>query len=217
VTISPSPQPAWNAIWDFDGTLYDTYPAFAAAFAAVLEEKGFSAPLERLIRLAVVSLDHCSQTLSEEFDLPLEQVNDAFRRHYLAVPVESQAPFPGARQVCEWICEHGGANLIASHRRPTGLARLLEAHGMQRYFRQCLTVFDGYTPKPDPAMFEALIAGHNLDRRRTLAIGDRDIDVRAGKAAGLLTVLYGTLPCPVEPDLRILDYRGLLDWMQAGD
>jgi len=209
----PSPQPAWNAIWDFDGTLYDTYPAFAAAYAAVLEENGFSAPQDRLMQLAIVSLEHCSQTLSEEYDLPIDRVNDAFRRHYLAIPLESQPPFPGACRVCEWICEHGGSNLIASHRRPTGIARLLDAHNMRRYFRECLTVFDGYAPKPDPAMFEALIARHNLDRRRTLSIGDRDIDVRAGKAAGLPTVLYGSFPCPVAPDHRIIHYQELLDWM----
>jgi phosphoglycolate phosphatase-like HAD superfamily hydrolase len=216
MTIPHPHQPAWNAIWDFDGTLYDTYPSFAAAYAAMLEENGFSAPHERLIQLAIVSLEHCSQTLSEEFDLPLDHVNEAFKRHYLEIPLETQPPFTGVRQVCEWIGEHGGRNYIATHRRPAGLARLLDAHDMRHYFGECLTVYDGYNPKPDPAMFEALIARHGLERPRTLAIGDRDIDVQAGKAAGLPTVLYGSFPCTADPDCRIRDYRELLDWMQAG-
>jgi histidinol phosphatase-like enzyme len=42
---------------------------------------------------------------------------------------------------------------------------------------------DAYPRKPDPAAFNAIIERHGLVRDETMAIGDRDIDVLAGRSA----------------------------------
>ncbi len=63
--------------------------------------------------------------------------------------------------------------------------------------------------KPDPAAFNAIIERHGLDRDATMAIGDREIDVLAGKAAGVVTCLFGRADAGVEADLAIADFREL--------
>ena len=52
-------------LWDVDGTLFDTYPAFAQAFSRVLAEKGIDMPLTEIEVLARQSLGTCAETLAQ--------------------------------------------------------------------------------------------------------------------------------------------------------
>jgi D-glycero-D-manno-heptose 1,7-bisphosphate phosphatase len=46
--------------------------------------------------------------------------------------------------------------------------------------------------KPAPGMLEAAIRDHDLDRSRTVMVGDKLDDVAAGQAAGVLSILVRT-------------------------
>ncbi len=48
-----------SIIWDFDGTLVDTYPAIARAVNTALAAYGKQADLPRVVELTSISLDHC--------------------------------------------------------------------------------------------------------------------------------------------------------------
>jgi phosphoglycolate phosphatase-like HAD superfamily hydrolase len=198
-----------NIIWDVDGTLFDTYPAIARAFNAALHDLGQDAPLERISELACESLGHCAATLASDFGLDRDALEAAFDLHYGPMPPEDSPPFPGVADVCRHIASIGGQNLIVTHRGPRGTAELLAAGGLTDYFAACITAADGYPRKPDPAAFEAVIERSGLRRDETLAIGDRDIDVLAGKAAGLATCLFGRPASSAAPDLVIATFSEL--------
>ena len=192
-----------NIIWDFDGTLFDTYPAFAHAFRAALKELGTDAPVDRIRALASISLTHCVSTLAGEYHLDAEDVKQRFGVHYAEMSPAEQPPFPGAADICKYICSIHGKNVIVTHRGRESTARLLAAHHMTGYFACCLTGDDGYPRKPDPAAFEAVLEMCHLEKHETLAVGDRSIDVLAGQAAGLHTCLFGPAPDDVAADLVI--------------
>jgi phosphoglycolate phosphatase-like HAD superfamily hydrolase len=69
---------------------------------------------------------------------------------------------------------------------------------------------DGYPRKPDPAAFVAALERHALPREGTMTVGDRDIDILAGQAAGVVTCLFGAPRDDVAPDLIIADFGELL-------
>lgn len=81
---------------------------------------------------------------------------------------------------------------------------------MTDYFAGCLTRDDGYPRKPDPTAFETVLRAHDLKREETIAVGDRDIDIETGQAAGASTCLFGPEPGAVDADLVIRDFRDLL-------
>ena len=103
-----------NIIWDFDGTLFDSYPAIAEAFLAALRDHGRSGDLLEIRTLAQVSLNHCLRTLSSAHDLSANVIEEAFRKNYQQSDHLAQSPFPGARQVCQYICRIGGSNVIVA-------------------------------------------------------------------------------------------------------
>src|SRR5215510_16391793 len=93
-----------NSIWDFDGTLIDSYPAIAESFLSALRDHGRTSDLLEISTLAKVSMDHCCQTLSSTYDLPAKVINEAFRKYWEQSDYLTQSPFPGVLQVCEYIC-----------------------------------------------------------------------------------------------------------------
>ena len=204
-----------NVVWDVDGTLFDTYPAISRAFRAALREFGQDASLPRIVALARDSLTHCTTTLVEEYHLDRALFEAAAARNYERTDPADQPPFPGVKEVCEHICGAGGQNVIVTHRGPRGTGELLSAHGLSELFSGSITSVDGYPRKPDPAAFDAIIARHGLIRDQTMTIGDRDIDVLAGRSAGLFTCFFGPKTTDVGADLTIADLGELARMLAA--
>ena len=87
---------------------------------------------------------------------------------------------------------------------------------MTHYFTGCLTPEDGYPKKPHPDAFEAMLKIHNLQREETMAVGDRDIDVLAGQAAGIFTRLFGLKTDEVIAHLTINSFDELYRYLVSG-
>ena len=126
---------------------------------------------------------------------------------------------PGAREGIARLARAGYAIAVISNQR--GVARGLVSPGVleelekriQRdlapygcaveTFRYCThELGDGCgCRKPEPGMIFAAAEDLDLDLRRSWMIGDTDSDILAGKAAGCRTVLVGSPPVRVVPDL----------------
>jgi phosphoglycolate phosphatase-like HAD superfamily hydrolase len=202
-----------NIIWDVDGTLFDTYPAIAQSFKAALNDVGKDASLDWIARLARKSLDECVRTLAGTFELDARQLGQVFGRHYGAVEPEAQSPFPGVVAVCKYVCAMGGKNVIVTHRGRRRTAELLAANHVSQYFAGCLARDDGYPKKPHPAVFEAALTLHNLRPGETMAVGDREIDILAGQAAGLFSCLFGGQAEDVRADLTVANFDELYEFL----
>jgi HAD superfamily hydrolase (TIGR01549 family) len=198
-----------NIIWDVDGTLFDTYPAIAKAFRTALNDWGQESSLDWIETLSRKSLGYCVSTLADKYRLSEKDLGQAFEEHYDQAKPEEQPPFSGVKAVCAYICSIGGKNVIVTHRGQASTEELLAAHDMTQYFAGLLTRDDGYPKKPHPAAFEAMLQKHNLPGKETLTVGDRDIDLLAGQAAGIFTCLFGSASESVEADLTIGNFDEL--------
>ena len=149
--------------------------------------------------------------------LDQEALESAFGRAYDSTNPSEQPPFSGVREVCQRIVRSGGRNVIVTHRGPRGTAELLAAADLAPLFCDCITHADGFPRKPDPAAFNAVIDRNGLRRDETLAIGDRDVDVQAGRAAGVVACLFGSGDPAGDADLVIADFGELLRRLEAPD
>jgi phosphoglycolate phosphatase-like HAD superfamily hydrolase len=198
-----------NIIWDLDGTLFDTYPAISKAFKAALNDFGKDAPLDWIEELAKVSLSHCVKTLADKYQLDEDRLGNAFGDHYDFMKPEEQPLFPEVITICQYIYSIGGKNVIVTHRGQKGTIKLLSANHLADYFAGYITGNDDYPRKPDPAAFEAIIKLHNLNKEETITVGDRDIDILAGKAAGVFTCLFGVKIDGLSADLTVSNFDEL--------
>jgi len=200
-----------NLIWDLDGTLFDTYPAISAAFEEAVKRLGAAVPRDQIMPLTRVSFNHCAEQIHAQTGLSEEDILQEFLDLYAKSPAEVSPPFPSARELCTWAVVSGGKNVIVTHRQRAGTEELLDAHGMRPLFAGWITHDDGFPRKPDPQGFLAAFERFGVDPMESLAIGDRDLDIQAARAAGVAcTCAYGPGPFSQDADFAVCSFGDLL-------
>ncbi|MBN2006697.1 MAG: HAD-IA family hydrolase [Anaerolineae bacterium] len=201
-------------VWDAGGTLFDTYPAVVSAASTALQGLGLVPPPSNLL------LEWFRETVSagvrrvvEMYSLDGAQFAALFEASYERIDAACQPPFPGVIEVCREMCHRNGRNFIITHRDRASLQKLLDAHGMAGYFTALVTAEDPFPRKPDPTSILALLQRYALKPEEGLAIGDRDLDIQAGKNASLRTCFFGEEPHTTRADLEIVHYNVLYEWL----
>jgi phosphoglycolate phosphatase-like HAD superfamily hydrolase len=200
-----------NILWDVDGTLLDTYPAITYAISKSLNEMGLSVPLNVIDGHARQSISDCVKTLSQRFKLDPDLLRDKFTESYRAISPANQTPFPGVREICEFIHQSGGLNIAITHYGIESARTLLNAHNLSALIDDIFSAKQGYPAKLESSMLLAKLEMHNLNPRETLLISNRNLDLQAGRAAGIRTCLFGQAELTTPADLQISEYRYLLN------
>ncbi len=203
-----------HIIWDVGGTLFDTYPAMAEAFRRTLADFGAEPPPD-LLELLRVSRKHCAQELARRYNLDAQALYARYSLHYHTIGPEAQPPRAGVEAVLRYITGRGGMNFIVTHRSCESAYLLLETHGLRSYFTEVVSCDRRFPRKPDPAACLYLIEKYALDRRETLAVGDRDVDVEAAHNAGLRAAYVGPQPHAVKAEIEVDSLTGLLKFIRA--
>ena len=203
-----------HLLWDLDGTLFDTYSAFTAAFLATCADWGHFPEHKFVHSLAEVSLTHCVITLAKIYQQTEEVVEQGFSQHYAAIPYPQQPLMPGALALCAYIRSLGGKNVLVTHRGISSTLGLLEAHDLKPMFEDLIAGNDNYPKKPDPSSMLTILARNGLIATEVLAIGDRQLDIAAGQAAGIRTCLLGQLEMEIQPDFQVDHLETLLEIIQ---
>ncbi len=198
-----------NILWDVDGTLFDTYPAITFAISKSLNDLGVSIALNVIDGLTRQSIELCFETLSQRFGLDIALLRHKFQAAYQPIPLANQQPFPGVSDICGFVCDRQGLNIVITHRSPKSTLELLKVHTMDQYFTDIFSSEQGYPRKPDPRMVQVAIDKYQLNPTQTLMVGDRQIDIQSGKSAGVQTCLYGKGDMDILPDYRIDQYNQL--------
>lgn len=174
-------------VFDLDGTLVDSMPLVLRAYAHALEpfapdltaEKILAllgGPPERFFQSVVGSAQHAAAAL--------ERLNAYSAEHWRTI-----VAFDGVSALLEHL---RGASLgvgiwTGRERRSTEL--LLREHGIAAWVDACVCGDDLPSHKPDPAGLEAALCQLDVGRDDAWFVGDADVDVLAGAALGVRTLL----------------------------
>ena len=175
--------------WDFDGTLYDTYGRITRACVNTLGDIGASASYDAVYPVVKRSLDACWRTFAAPLGVEKDVFLDAYHRHSETEGPESIRPYPGVRETLQAVIDGGGCNYLYTHRGASA-AKWLRYDGLEGLFTDGVTSLDGFPPKPAPDALNFLIQKHGLNRAQCVMLGDRDIDLDAGKNAGIACALF---------------------------
>jgi len=192
-------------IWDFDGTLVDTYPSMSIAFQRALKNEGINASEEEVLRLLKQSSKHA---------LAYYNLDKSFKKKWKAIEervdkAQSQ-PFQGVLEVLNLIVNNGGENYIVTHRDETTY-EYLKFHQMLSYFTDVITIEKANQRKPHTDLFDQINAKNKIIPSQCLSIGDRILDMIPSKALGLKTCFYNPkgLDHEVAVDYEIKEYKRL--------
>lgn len=178
-----------TVLWDFDGTLFDTYPVFTELMQTILPKH---ITYEEIYSQLKISFSHAIN----HFELTEEDLQK-FAALLEDYPVERILPFAGVEEVLSSV----GKNVIMTHKDRAAVEKILGHHGLRSYFTDIVTIDDGFPRKPNPASYEYLHSRNSIN----LVIGDRLLDIIPGQKIGAKTCLFQNKEAGA--DFYLDDYR----------
>jgi phosphoglycolate phosphatase len=171
-------------LFDFDGTLGDSYPAIAASVNHVRARQGLPPLPEPEVRRHVgrgpaYLLEHTVPAGSIETNVA------AYRAHHPSVLRGGTRLLPGAAESLRALHERGLRLGICSNKPVAFTRELIEYLGIAAYLDVVLGPEDVPQPKPAPDMLRAAMARLNVAVEETLYIGDMVVDIQTARAAGV--------------------------------
>ncbi len=217
--------PAWPrpraVLFDFDGTLADSYPAITATVNHVRAGCGLPPLEESIVRRHVGRgpANLLSHTLGRE-STPADVA--AYLAYHPAVLRSGTSLMPGAADVLRTLHDQGVPLALCSN-KPIAFSReLLSLLGVAGHFAVVLGPEDVPRPKPAPDMLNTALQRLGVSKEEALYIGDMTVDVETARAAGIAVWVVPTGSDDVntlvrsQPDRLLRDMRELAGLLWSG-
>lgn len=179
-------------IWDFDGTLFETYSSLVEAFSKALLEDNIivdKSSVEKQMRKSVI---HAIDYYQKKYNIT-DECLQRFIKFEHELTYKLAAPYPYAKEMCEYIKTNDKYNFLFTHRGDSALY-LLNKFKLNIYFTESITANAGFERKPSPGAINYIIKKFSLRNDETLMVGDRDIDILAAVNAGVKSCLFKSHP-----------------------
>ncbi len=185
-------------IWDFDGTLFDTYPTIIGFLRSALQEYGYDCDPDEAMTLMLDTIATARNYYADLYGIDREALLERYMHyHATRTPLLPAKPFDGVQEVLKYICQSGRYHYIYTHRDDTETVRYLEKYGLSEYFREIVgTTSPHFAPKPSPDSVLYLMKKYGMTVQNTALVGDRGCDLESARNAGIRTV---HLQCPIAP------------------
>lgn len=177
-------MPFAAVLFDFDGTLADSYPAIAASVNHVRAGRGLPPLSVEEVKRHVgrgpeYLLAHTVPGGDLAVDIP------CYRAHHPSVMVAGTQLLPGAANVIQSLHRAGKRIGLCSNKPRLFSHDLLRHLNLADYFSVILGPEDVPRPKPAPDMLLTAVARLGLSNAEALYVGDMVVDVETARAAGL--------------------------------
>lgn len=175
-----------NIVYDFDGTIADSYPYFTRALHQTLDHFGIYDSYEAVLGHLKISVRHALNFYAPD---RRTEIRKMMYDIYQQLAIEEGHPILGIPEALEYTIANGGRNFLYTHsdKFPT---TLLERWGLLDKFTFIIDSTMKFPSKPAPDALNYLCDSYSLNKERTLMVGDRDIDVLAGLNANLHGCLF---------------------------
>ena len=202
---SPKNKILRGVLFDWDGTLIDSYAADSSAYLAMFREMGIPWGLEQLAR-------HYSPNWYRVYraaKLPRARWDDADRAWRAQYAKHSPRLIAGARQVLVRLGRAHHLGLVTSGDRDR-VTQQLRAFRLTRLFGARVCSGDTPEKKPHPAPLRLALGQLRLEPSACVYVGDSPEDLQMAKSAGVRAIaVLG--PFPTEKRLRAAKPEFLLE------
>ncbi|HET8945537.1 MAG TPA: HAD-IA family hydrolase [Candidatus Polarisedimenticolia bacterium] len=209
-----------GVIFDFDGTLIDSYEPITESLNLV--RAAFDQPplpLEQVRDMVGHGLEHLMERA-----VGRDRVADGvqkFREHYAQICESRTKILPLVRQTLEELDKRGYVMGIATN-KPSYFARdILKALEIDHLFAEVLGPNDVERPKPDPEMIEIMMARLGLGTDEVVYVGDMLLDIEVARKAGVAMYAVPSGSASREtlvngrPDRLVSRFSDLLNYLPA--
>lgn len=175
-------------MFDLDGTILDTRPAYIEAAKIACEVTG-QQKLEDALALAIPKRMEQRQPLTGIIEGDPKHFVQVYLKAFYEISASKTEPMPFVAETLGELTSKAKLAVITMRFMP-GKAILQELRQFQldKYFAHVVTALDTQKPKPSPEALIKAVAAMDVQMCECVIVGDSTVDVKAGKAAGSKTV-----------------------------
>src|SRR4030066_2490392 len=175
-------------LFDLDGTIVDSRGAYREAARIAFETMGKNLP-EPQISLEIPKRLEQNLPISDIVKGNVANFLEVYLKTYYRITKEKTKPVPNIQVTLETLSQKVKLALITMRFVPkTKVTQELEQFHIAKYFTHIVTALDTHKPKPSPEALIKSVKALDVNICDCAIVGDSVSDVRAGKAAGSMTV-----------------------------
>jgi HAD superfamily hydrolase (TIGR01509 family) len=182
--------PLKAVVFDMDGVVTDSEPAFYAAINDVLARYGHHVGVDQYAPLIGSATPHTWATLIDWFkiDVPLDDVIAEYETPLMERLRQPRPALPGARDLIEKLRERGVPVALCTASYMRWVEAILAAAGLSGLFEaiSCADMVERTKPDPAPYALAARLLG--LEPPQCIAIEDSANGIASALAAGCWTI-----------------------------
>jgi HAD superfamily hydrolase (TIGR01509 family) len=175
-------------LFDLDGTIVDSRDAYLEAARIAFETIGQKLPGPKTCLEIPKRLEQ-NIPISDIVKGNVSNFLEVYLKTYYRITKEKTKPIPNIHSTLENLSQRAKLALITMRFVPKAqVAQELQQFNIARYFSHIVTALDTHKPKPSPEALIRSIKALDVNICECTIVGDSVSDVRAGKAAGTMTV-----------------------------
>lgn len=197
-----------SIVWNFDDTIANSYPGIVSATQKSLRENfDISLSKDTIFKEAKKTSvrKFVTELLKDQDDV--KQAVKIFYTTYFRYEKEYHDKItliPHIKNVLDYYDKNHSMQFIVTH-RDQSIYNLTKSLGIEHYFKEIISVADGFKRKPNPEMLNYLMDKYDLKKEDLWVIGDRQIDVEFGKSVGAHTILLNDQKVDLARDYQVSD------------
>ena len=168
------------AIFDFDGTLFDTIDDVVECFNRALSQNGFpSLTYEEYLEILPHDIDEAASMMLKNLNTPenIETLQATYKKLYDESLKENTRPFPDAHEILKELQDRGMLLAINSNRKNDSISYFVD-----KYFNDIdFAAIEGYNPdypsKPRRHAINRIMDKFGVSKAESVYIGDTSTDI----------------------------------------
>ncbi len=211
------------AVFDWDGTLADTYPVISAAYDYTFDKMGLlRIPYDEVKR--ITSTLQNKDTMGYIFKERRDEAAGYFYEYIEKYHTDRLAAMPGAAELLEYCRRAGMEIYLITNKKTRFIHEEIEKLGFGAYFKKVVAAGEYEQDKPHPTACHAVFDHCVPPAERIVVIGDGEADVKTAacyddgdnKAAVVIydpNHKYGG----AQPTLKVDSLAAVIDFLEKND
>ncbi len=193
-----SREPVRAVIFDFDGTIVDSYEAHLESFRRAVSKFGLTFEDKEIYRrFGKPAKQMLAEVLPEKEHVHIAEMVKEKRAQFIETSREVKV-LEGVEEILKHLKLRNIRLGLATSADKLSVMRVLTRFGLEAYFDVVLSAEDVQEAKPNPKIFIEAAERLNVLPRECLAIGDSIFDVMAAKEAGIRIVAVANNPFQID-------------------
>jgi len=186
-----------NVLFDFDGTLMNTWPGIETTLKASLQSLDIPARDDSITRdLVGIPLRKVFEELLGDDPANVDLATGKYRELFPVVGMSGARPFEGAVGMLKELQSLGRTLFLVTARNEVITKQMMKDHGLTALFTWVRGEQEGEVPDGKAHMVAEVLQKYSLKPEDCVMVGDRCYDVEAARANGMravgVTYGYGT-------------------------